>query len=33
VLQIVSDKQPLMSDRSVFSQEYTDSAPTVSPSP
>lgn len=33
VLQIVSDKQPLMSDRSVFSQEYTDSAPAVSPSP
>jgi interleukin-1 receptor-associated kinase 1 len=33
VPQIVSDKQPLMSDRSVFSQEYTDSAPAVSPSP
>jgi serine/threonine protein kinase len=33
VLQIVSDKQPLMSDRLVFSQEYTDSAPAVSPSP
>jgi interleukin-1 receptor-associated kinase 1 len=33
VLQIVSDKQPLMSNRSVNSQEYTDSGPTVSPSP
>jgi hypothetical protein len=33
VLQIVSDKEPLMSDRSVFSQEYTDSSPAVSPSP